>query len=359
MEVLTREMIFVDDAITSQNSSYGPIAIAIYQALESYGVDAAKVMRDAGVDLAHVKDPTARLDPAVHRKIVANAVELTEDPGFGLRFSDFVHPTTFHALGFALLSSSTLRAFCQRWVRYHSFITTTGEVSIDETGAEPALVFPSQGQRTESIVGRVLIDGQIATVLKLIRFMYRPDYVPARVDLICPEVAGTHELYGKYFGPNVRFSQSRNAVFFDLSDLEARLPAANAELARQNDEAVLNFLAQLDRANVVAQAHAKLIELLPSGDCSKAKVASALYMSVRTLHNRLADSGTTYQQLLDRTRRELAEQYMRQPNISVSEVAYLLGFSDCSNFSRAFHRWTGHSPSDFRDDSKADIYAVK
>ncbi len=349
----------MDDTLAGQNSSFGPIAIAIYQTLESYGVDAAKVMRDAGVDLAHLKDPTARLDPAVHRKIVASAVELTEDQGFGLRFSDFVHPTTFHALGFALLSSSTLRAFCQRWVRYHSFITTMGEVSIDESGSEPALVFPSQGQHSDSVVGRVLIDGQIATVLKLIRFMYRPDYVPARIDLICPEVPGTVELYKKYLGPNVRFSQSSNAVFFDQSDLEARLPAANAELARQNDEAVLNFLAQLDRANVVAQAHAKLIELLPSGDCSKAKVASALYMSVRTLHNRLADSGTTYQQLLDRTRRELAEQYMRQPNISVSEVAYLLGFSDCSNFSRAFHRWTGHSPSDFRDESKSDLYLVK
>ena len=109
----------------------------------------------------------------------------------------------------------------------------------------------------------------------------------------------------------------------------------------------------------MAQAHAKLIELLPSGDCSKSKVASALNMSVRTLHNRLADSGTTYQQLLDRTRRKLAEQYMQQQNISVSEVAYLLGFSDCSNFSRAFHRWTGQSPSDFRDKSKAEIYAVK
>jgi AraC-like DNA-binding protein len=95
--------------------------------------------------------------------------------------------------------------------------------------------------------------------------------------------------------------------------------------------------ARLDGANVVARAHAKLIELLPLGDCSKAKVVSALNMSVRTLHNRLADSGTTYQQLLDSTRRELAEQNMRQANISVNEVAYLLGYSDCSNFSRAFH----------------------
>lgn len=343
----------------NQSSSYGPIAIAIYQALESYNVDAAKVMRNAGVDLAQIKDPTARLDPATHHKIVADAVEITEDPAFGLRFSDFVHPTTFHALGFALLSSSTLRSFCQRWVRYHSFITTTGDVSIDETGATPMLVFPSQMPRPDSTVGRVMIDGQIATVLKLIRFMYRPDYRPVRVDLVSAKIPGTEAVYEQYLGPDVQYSQKRNSIYFEQQDLEARLPAANAELARQNDEAVLNFLARLDRANVVAQAHAKLIELLPSGDCSKAKVASALNMSVRTLHNRLADSDTTYQQLLDSTRRELAEQYMRQPNISVSEVAYLLGFSDCSNFSRAFHRWTGQSPSDFRDQSKRQIYAVK
>jgi len=347
------------DGSINQSSSYGPIAVAIYQTLESYNVDAAKVMRDAGVDLAYLKDPTARLDPVVHRKIVADAVELTEDPAFGLRFSDFVHPTTFHALGFALLSSSTLRAFCQRWVRYQSFITTTGDATLDESGETPALVFPSQLPKPDSTVGRVLIDGQIATVLKLIRFMYRPDYRPVRVDLISSQIQGTQGTYEQYLGPNVHFSQERNCIYFGQQDLDARLPAANAELARQNDEAVLNFLAKLDRANVVAQAHAKLIELLPSGDCSKAKVASALHMSVRTLHNRLADSDTTYQQLLDRTRRELAEQYMRQPNISVSEVAYLLGFSDCSNFSRAFHRWTGQSPSDFRDASKAEIYAVK
>lgn len=341
------------------SSSYGPIAVAIFQTLESYHVDAAKVMREAGVDLSYLKDPTARLDPATHFKIVADAVELTEDPAFGLRFSDFVHPTTFHALGFALLSSSTLRAFCQRWVRYQSFITTSGEATFDESGEHPALVFPSQQQRQESPVSRVLIDGQIATVLKLIRFMYRPDFNPVGVDLVSELIPGTDDIYRKYFGDNVRFGQTRNCVYFQLTTLDARLPAANAELARQNDEAVLNFLARLDRANVEAQAHAKLIELLPSGDCSKAKVASALYMSVRTLHNRLADAGTTYQQLLDRTRQELAEQYMRQPNISVSEVAYLLGFSDCSNFSRAFHRWTDQSPSEFREGTRAEVYAIK
>ena len=342
-----------------QNSSFGPAAVAIHQTLESYQVDAERVMREAGVDLTRLQDPTARLDQSVVHRIVAEAVELTGDCGFGLRFSDFVHPTTFHALGIALLSSSTLSAFCKRWVRYHSFITTMGRVVFNETGSDPALVFPSQSSSLDPRVGRVLIDGQIATVLKLIRFMYRPDYFPKRVDLICPLVSQARAAYEKYLGPDVRFSAGRNAIYFDRADLDVGLPAANAELARQNDKAVVKFLARLEKANVIAQAHSKLIELLPSGHCCKAEVARALNMSVRTLHNRLTEAGTTYQQLLDRIRRELAEQYMQQPNISVSEVAYLLGFSDCSNFSRAFNRWTGRSPSAYREHSRSGLYPVE
>ena len=339
-----------------QNSSFGPIAIAIHQTLESYRVDAESVMREAGLDLTRLQDPTARLDPSVHHRLVARAVELTGDCGFGLKFSDFVHPTTFHALGLALLSSSTLSAFCKRWVRYRSFITTMGRVIFDEAPDNPALVFPSQSSNLDPTVSRVLIDGQIATVLKLIRFMYRPDYVPRQVQLICPEVPKAKAAYELYLGRDVQFGAARNAIVFDAHDLTVRLPAANAELARQNDEAVVKFLAKLEKADVVARAHSKLIELLPSGHCCKAEVAHALNMSVRTLHNRLTEAGTTYQQLVDRTRRELAEQYMQQPNISVSEVAYLLGFSDCSNFSRAFQRWTGRSPSAFRAQSRSGLY---
>ena len=341
-----------------QKSSFGPVAVAIYQTLESYDVDAEQVIRDAGVELSRLQDPTTRLEPSVLRRIVGQAVQLTGDCSFGLRFSDYVHPTSFHALGLALLSSSTLSAFCKRWVRYHSFITTMGQVTFDEAVREPVLVFPSQLPNRDSLVGRAMIDGQIATVLKLIRFMYQPDYFPRRVELICPMAPDTRHVYEEYYGPDVQFSAARNGLYFDPADLTVRLPAANAELARLNDEVVVKFLARLEKADVVARAHSKLIELLPSGHCCKAEVARGLHMSVRTLHNRLTEAGTTYQQLLDRTRRELAEQYMQQPNVSVSEVAYLLGFSDCSNFSRAFHRWTGRSPSVYREQARAGLYPV-
>ena len=111
----------------------------------------------------------------------------------------------------------------------------------------------------------------------------------------------------------------------------------------------MKMLADTVKGDLVMQVRAKLVEMLPSGECSKEDVAKELYMSVRTLHNKLEKLGKSYQLVLDETREELAGQYMQQQHRSISEIAYLLGFSDCSNFSRAFKRWTGLNYSEYRD----------
>ena len=131
--------------------------------------------------------------------------------------------------------------------------------------------------------------------------------------------------------------------------MTVRLPAANAELARQNDAVVMALLKQINRSDIIAQVRASFIELLPSGDCSRENVAMQLGMSERTLQNRLTIRETNYSDLLSETRRELAEQYMQQRLHTVSEVAFLLGFSEISSFSRAFRSWTGESPSHYRE----------
>jgi AraC-like DNA-binding protein len=91
-----------------------------------------------------------------------------------------------------------------------------------------------------------------------------------------------------------------------------------------------------------------LLEHLPSGHVSEEEIAQGLHLSLRTLQRKLRDEGTSYKELLDETRRELATEYIKNPHVSISEITYLLGFSEPSNFSRAFKRWTGSSPSAFR-----------
>ena len=133
-------------------------------------------------------------------------------------------------------------------------------------------------------------------------------------------------------------------MYLDPTKLDEPLPTSNAELARQNDQVVTEFLADMDRADLPALVQIKLSEFLPSGDCDREHVARALNMTVRTLQNKLENAGTSYQQLLDETRQELAQDYIAKKRMTVSEIAYLLGYTDISSFSRAFKRWTALSP---------------
>jgi AraC-like DNA-binding protein len=96
------------------------------------------------------------------------------------------------------------------------------------------------------------------------------------------------------------------------------------------------------------QVKTKLIQELPSGNISEEIIAEDLYMSQRSLQRRLREEGTTYKELLNETRRDLAAQYIKASSVSINEITYLLGFSEPSNFSRAFKRWTGVSPSEYR-----------
>lgn len=334
-----------------RTSSYASGALSVYETMKRCGVNPDEVLSQAGLEPAEFSVSGNRIDTGTFCNYLQLAYDCSNEPCFGLLASDHIHPTTYHALGLALLSSSTLRSYLKRWERYYSLITTHATMSVSDEGDHSLLQYRFFGP-ADNFPGaaRMMREANLALVIKFIRFMYQPDYQPVKVELMHEAAAGKESMYRQYLGENLVFEAERNAIWIDSADLDRPLPAANAELARQNDEVVVQFLAKMDRANVPAQVHAKLIEMLPSGDCSKTQVASALFMSVRTLHNRLAEAGTNYQQLLDQTRRELAEQYMKQSDISVSEIAYLLGFSDCSNFSRAFQRWTGSSPSAYRDE---------
>jgi AraC-like DNA-binding protein len=191
-------------------------------------------------------------------------------------------------------------------------------------------------------------DAWMATILRYIREIYRPDFVPRGVYLRRPRPQRDAAHFDHFFGTPVTFGSDTNRLVFNPADMQVELPAANAELARNNDEVVVGLLARMDREDVIARLRALFVELLPSGECSKATAAARLNMSERSLQARLGARGTTYRALLNETRQKLAEQYMRQGYHSVSEVTYLLGFADVSSFSRAFRTWTGLSPSEYR-----------
>ncbi len=111
---------------------------------------------------------------------------------------------------------------------------------------------------------------------------------------------------------------------------------------------MIEYLAKLDHDNITHKITAVVIDQLPSGNVTEESVARALYMSSRTIQRHLQREDTTYTTLLSEIRQDLAEQYLTEQDISLTEIAFLLGFSESSAFSRAFKRWVGVSPSEYR-----------
>jgi AraC-like DNA-binding protein len=136
---------------------------------------------------------------------------------------------------------------------------------------------------------------------------------------------------------------------FERSRGLAPLSTAHPELARMNDQTVIDYLARFDRENITMQVRSKIIEQLPEGRPSQGDIAVKLNTSLRSLQRRLRDQDTSFKELLSNTQQELALSYIRDSSRSIGEITYLLGFSEPSNFTRAFKRWTGKSPGEYRE----------
>ena len=158
--------------------------------------------------------------------------------------------------------------------------------------------------------------------------------------------------YERLFGCPVSFGADANRLSIGLAEADHALPTGNRDLAAMHDRALVEQLARLDKKDVMARFRASLLERMSSGDLSEDNLARDLNMSRRSLQRRLAEAEATYQSLVDETRRDMALRYLEDRGKSATDIAFLLGYSQQSAFTRAFRRWTGKSPSAYRS-SKA------
>jgi AraC-like DNA-binding protein len=328
-------------------SSYHGNLMVVHQALLGYGLDADSIVAEAGINKQLYEDSAHRVPADLMDHLFRLCYERTGDASFGLECIEYLSPANYHALGVGLLYSSTLRDFCQRFERFFSLITTldtlrfSDEKSLNCLRLRPISDLSSDIHRFDS-------DSFNALVLKFVRMIYKPDYTPKKICLTWAPPKDYQQKYLDYFGCEVEFSAPVTEFHFDPADMDEPLSASNVELARQNDTVVVEFLGRMDKIDLPSRVYAKLIELLPAGHCNREMVASALHMSTSSFHEKLKKAGTNYQDLLDQTRQQLAKSYMAREDLSISEIAYLLGFSDSSNFSRSFKRWLGQSPREYR-----------
>ncbi|MCY1406575.1 HTH-type transcriptional regulator VirS [compost metagenome] len=319
---------------------------ALRKQLDALGLDSAQLCRQAGLDPQWMDDPNARYPLSATTRLWQLAVEASGDPAIGLRVSRFVSPTTFHALGYALVASGSLREVFERIVRYHQVVSDALVLQLSRE--QGRYLFRLQLPENAAPPAHEAIDAFVSIYVRTCRNRLGRDYAPLAVALTRPQPADPTPWHTALRAP-IQFGADENRLEFACADFDCHLDDANPELAQHN-ETVLNrtleYLQPLTWERRVRQA----IEVqLPDGVPSADTVAQALHLSLRSLQRHLADEGCRYDSLLDECRQNLALQHLRNANNSLSEISYLLGFADTSSFNRAFKRWTGLSPGQYRD----------
>ena len=320
-------------------------ALLVAKALDAGGHDSDSVFRRAGLDPAKLGNPDARYPVEGMRRLWELAAEVSGDPYFGFEAARHWHPTTLNALGYSWMASDSLRDALGRMSRYGRLVSSVAKMTIEEYDNEVAFAISAEHQVV--VATYEAMDAALATLVKMCRVSYGENFSPLRVVTQRPQPEDPTRYY-EYFRAPVEFSADKNILRFSKDALERHLPTANPRLAGVSDQVVAEYLARFDKGSTAIRVRAKLIDLLSAGQFSQQDVARSLHMSLRTLQRKLSDENTGYKEILEETRRELANQYLRHGYLSVSEVTYLLGFSEPSNFARAFKRWTGHTPSEFR-----------
>lgn len=329
----------------SERTTSSNWALAIVQALELGGVDCASLFTELEMDYAALNDPDARFPQDGMTRLWQRAVELTGNPAIGLNMAQVVRPASFHVVGYVLMSSRNLRDGFTRLVRYQRIIGEGADLNFLPQPDGYALTLAIHGDRLPP--ARQSGEASLAYCLAFCRWMTGKPMRPREIRL---QGAAPADLapYQQVFQAPLKFNAEHYGLIFDRADLEAPLPSANEALAQLHDRFAGEYLARFCSSRVTHQARQVLCRLLPQGEPRRELVAQTLHLSQRTLQRRLQEEGTSYQQLLDDTRRELAEQYLGQVDLTLLEVAYLLGFADPSNFFRAFRRWFDETPGEYR-----------
>jgi len=312
--------------------------------LEKNGVSPLPIFRAAHIDPKMMRDMNARYSQATLIDLWSRTAEAIDDPDFGLQAGEVWHPAFMHALGYAWMSSSSLRTALQRLVRYIHIVNQSSQVEISETEDQLTLTWKNIGFETDT---PWISDIRISMLLAMCRANFGTDLNPISVSLFRQAPPKTGRYY-EHFKCPVTFSAEQDSLTLSLADVDKELPSSNVLMSQVHDQIMIKYLAGLNDDNIIERVKTAIIELLPDGRMSDVKVAEMLFMSNRTLQRKLAAQNTSFKTILVEVRENLALQYIRDSRLTLTELSFQLGFSEMSAFSRAFKQWTGASPKQYR-----------
>jgi len=321
-------------------------ATGLLEAIEATGRDPDEILHALGLTRTAFSDPHGFIADADFARVLEEAARATGDDAFGLHFGERYHSKDIGALIYIVVNSPTMGVGFESAARY---------LRVHNRGAEVSFVRGDKWAYLRHRLTDVPVDSRrqheeysMAVALGTIRLMAGSTWSPVEVQFQHPAPADVSELL-RVFGAPVTFGHDDNALVVDDELCERQVPAADARLYPIMRRYLDGALEEMPPEDGLLQSVRRAIgESIRHGDPTLPRVARGLAIGDRTLQRRLGGYGVDFKGLVDDTRRRFALRHLADPTITLTEVAYLLGYSEVSAFNRAFKRWTGSTPSDHR-----------
>lgn len=313
---------------------------------EEYGLNPEPLFEQAGLPPEPPETPELRYPIENLRHLWELSREASGDAEIGLKTGWYAKPRHFYAFGYSWMASSSLHGCLDRLARYYQLVSTAS-FEFEFLEEADAYVLITRFLDKAQIPPKEGIDFGLTAVLALCDIVAEKKVRPIAVELTAAAKLSV-QTYSSVLGAPVTMNNELRKLYFDKSTLDEPLPHAAPEIAKATDKIAEQYIDSLDPHKVASQVTRLLIDLLPSGKADQDLVSSRLNRSASTLQRQLQSEGMSYREILENTQRSLAETYLREGKHSNAQIAYLLGFSEQSNFSRAFKRWTSMTPKQFQ-----------
>ena len=311
----------------------------LFAASLATGTSVETLARQHGLTELQLFDPGARVPHTLAVQLWEQCAQLAANPHFGLFAAQLVGGSAFNLVDLALFNSESVAGMVQFFLRYQRMFHDANASRFEQDGGSATMVFHLEGELPRS---SHLVEFVVATWLLRARRAVGKPLVPQQVRFLHRRPA-THALPREVFGVEPEFGASTDALTFQADVMAMPVAQGNAELHALL-RGQLDALAPVTAAGVVAELKPTVRELVLQGRAALRHAATRLAVSERSLQRRLQDAGTSFSDVVDDVRHELARAQLQAGN-TVTDVAFALDFSDVSSFIRAFKRWTGAAPT--------------
>jgi AraC-like DNA-binding protein len=321
-------------------------SILLLQVIEQWGTNPASALHGTGLKMTDLEDDDTWISYRQTMHIVDNAYKLTGCDSLGLDVGSAEDISTFGILGYAMLSCATVGEALAVGEKYQRAAQNLCDVQLEMSedqitisAATPFVLKPSGY--------RFAIEELFSGVMKLIRVLSGEDLYPHEIHCAYGD-PGYREYYESVFQCPVHFNESGNRMVLKSKLLDFPILHANKFNARMSEKLCEEILYKYIGEEDLTTRIRHIILRVPGKFPNEATVADALAVSGRTMRRQLSALGTSYREVLDQVRSDLAQQYLQNSSLNVEQVGQLLGYTETTNFRRAFKRWMGVSPQDYR-----------